>query len=201
MRVLALLYWRLAATYTASRFNWLYYLNHDPFGVEHTPYERCKREALLRFIAQRHHTNALDLGCGTGIQTKRLAPYCDHILGVDFSAKAISLAKASCKDETNIMFTLEDIRIFCGGDKYPLYPKYDLLVCSEVLYYLDAHSLDAVIESFASISTLNAWLVLVGRADDQYVFPRFVSRFILIDRIENCEWRRPFAVSLFKRVV
>ena len=184
--------------YTAGRFDWLYRLDRDPFGVEHTSYERCKREALLGFVAKRHHIVALDLGCGTGIQTKRLAPFCDHILGVDFSHKAISLAKLHCKDEAKITFTIEDIRAFCAKNKHSPSPKYDLLVCSEVLYYLDPMGLDSVIENLKEMSRSNTWLVLVGRADDQYVLPKFDSKFSLIDRIENHAWPRPFTVSLFE---
>src|SRR2546429_3292798 len=106
VRLIRLLPWPLRRAFlcTATGFDWLYRRNPDPFGVEHTPYECCKREALLKIVAQRHHTHALDLGCGPGIQTKHLAAYCDHILGIDFSVRAISLAKARCKDEAKIAF-------------------------------------------------------------------------------------------------
>jgi len=190
-RLLSLLYEKLDRSFTALRFDRLYRLCHDPYSVLNLPYELRKQDVILQFVSKKLHTNVLDIGCGTGIITKRLAPYCQHILGVDFSSKAISIAKMYCKDCDNISFVVTDIR------KFEDTKKYDLFVCSEVLYYLNTQDLDIITQKIAKMATPTAWLLIVGRADDIYVIPMLHKNFALLDRVEEPNCHRPFAVSLF----
>lgn len=190
MRFLVTLYRKLDWSYSAVRFDRMYHLDKDPYAVAKSSYERCKQDVLLKFVGRRRHTNALDIGCGTGVLTKRLAPYCHRVLGIDFSSKAIPLAKERCRDDKHISLAVEDIRNFQSRERY------DLFVCSEVLYYMQAHDLDGVIDKIAKASAPDAWLVVVDGADDAYTISRLRKRFILMDRVEDSGWDRSFAVSL-----
>lgn len=51
--------------------------------------------ARLRYALPyvRMHYNVLDLGCGTGWNTKYVSLYCEHIWGIDISDEAIRYAK------------------------------------------------------------------------------------------------------------
>jgi hypothetical protein len=76
--------------------------------------------------------------------------------------------------------------------------RYDLFVCSEVLYYLNARDLGEVVGRMARMSAPRAKLILVGKAGDDYVVPRVERWFKLVDRTEDHGWYRPFAVCLFE---
>lgn len=193
MKFLAVLYRQLDKFYTVRHFDLSYRLDPDPWDVANNPYKRHKADVLLEVVARRRHKNAIDIGCGPGILTQRLAAYCDHILGIDFSPKAISLAETRCKDEPHIAFAVGDIRNFNHSGTY------DLLICSEVLrymYYQDRRGLENTIDKLAELSAPDAWLVVVAAADDP-TLPKLERRFKLMDRLEERGWDRPFAVSLF----
>lgn len=77
----------------------------------------------LRLAAQHKPTRALDVGCGTGGLTVRLAQYASSVLGVDSSIDAIRLANARhgdvpnvsfrCLDEGGIGFEIADFAVVC----------------------------------------------------------------------------------------
>jgi 2-polyprenyl-3-methyl-5-hydroxy-6-metoxy-1,4-benzoquinol methylase len=168
-------------------------MDPDPWDVASNPYKRHKADVLLEVVARRRHKNAIDIGCGPGILTQRLAAHCDHILGIDFSPRAISLAEERCKDDSRIAFAVGDIRNFNHS------ARYDLLVCSEVLdcmFYQDPRGLENSLEKLAELSAPDAWLVVVGATNDR-TLPDLERRFKLIDRVEDRGWRRPFAISVF----
>jgi predicted TPR repeat methyltransferase len=79
--------------YSAQRFDRLYQLDSDPFGVEHTASELCKQELLLSLISPRTYHHALDVGCGTGVISRYIAVFCDYLVGIDFSTEAIAQAQ------------------------------------------------------------------------------------------------------------
>ena len=191
MKFLSALYRRLDRTHSARLFDISYRLDGDPWSVADNPYERHKADMLLEVVARRRHTNAIDIGCGPGILTQRLAAYCDHILGIDFSPKAISLARERCKDDKHISFAVGDIRNFNHSGKY------DLLICAEILYYLNPQDLDKTLKKIAELAAPDGWLIVLGFADNDPSLPPLKRRFKLLEHIENREWPRPFAVSLF----
>lgn len=184
-------------SFSESYFDQIYRLDSDPWGEgAESGYELCKADMLLKVVARRHHKNAMDIGCGSGNLTKRFATYCDHLLGLDISAEAISLAETLCKDDKHVSFVAGDIHHIEHNTKY------DLFICAEVLYYLSAQDLDNLLEKIAELSTPDAWLVVLLPADNKYVnnyiFPSLKKRFKLVDQIEHNEQDRPFVISLME---
>jgi len=182
-------------SFSENYFNQIYRLDSDPWGEgAESGYETCKADLLLKVVARRPHKNAIDIGCGSGILTKRFAAYCDHILGLDISAEAIALAEAGCKDDEQISFAVGDIHHLKQSTKY------DVFICAEVLYYLNAQDLDKLLEKIAELAMPDAWLVILLPVHNQYVinyiFPSLKRRFKLMDQIENSEQDRPFVISL-----
>ncbi len=51
--------------------------------------------------------NALDLGCATGRTTFELAKFCDHVTGIDFSARFIKMA-LEMRDKGSIRYAIAD---------------------------------------------------------------------------------------------
>lgn len=54
----------------------------------------------------------LDLGCGTGKLTRKLAEYGFDMIGVDNSYEMLDIAKESTDEEQNILYLLQDMREF-----------------------------------------------------------------------------------------
>jgi peptidoglycan/xylan/chitin deacetylase (PgdA/CDA1 family)/SAM-dependent methyltransferase len=101
----------------------------DPCAYE-SEYEVIKREQILAFLPAKKIANALELGCAEGHFTLRLAPVVEHLTAVDISGRALTRAQARCRDHRNIVFRRLDL------DTDEISSSFDLIVCSEVLYYL-----------------------------------------------------------------
>ncbi|HXD53678.1 MAG TPA: class I SAM-dependent methyltransferase, partial [Solirubrobacteraceae bacterium] len=82
---------------------------------------------------------ALELGCSIGVFTEQLAPRCGHLLALDFSAPAIALAERRVGGLENV-----ELRRASFPDEAPA-GRWDLIVCSEILYYLQPPELERAI--------------------------------------------------------
>jgi 2-polyprenyl-3-methyl-5-hydroxy-6-metoxy-1,4-benzoquinol methylase len=191
MRLLALLYGRLDRSHTPARFDRFYQLDPDPFGAKGSKYELSKQDRLLQLISRRAEYHALDVGCGNGFLSKRIAAHCTHLHGIDFSKKAVELAQKNCQELSNTTFAVEDIRSFSSLELY------DLIVCSEVLYYLQGAELDDVVRKLHQLAAADGWLALVGRAEAQIVPAALEKWFDLVDRVEDPDWYRPYSVNIY----
>jgi 2-polyprenyl-3-methyl-5-hydroxy-6-metoxy-1,4-benzoquinol methylase len=89
-----------------SPFDHLYAETHDPFGVElpQYRYQQRKYACLLSMLPQRHYRNILDVGCGLGTFTRKLAPFGEQVLGTDISGEAISQARRLSGSHLNITY-------------------------------------------------------------------------------------------------
>lgn len=63
---------------------------------------------LLRHLPSHVH-NTLEIGCGTGTFSRRLAEHFDHVLAIDLSPEMIRLARERSTQFPNIDFQLADI--------------------------------------------------------------------------------------------
>jgi len=144
---------RLEAPY----FDALYERSPDPWDFETSPYEQHKYARTLAALGrpERRFSRALEVGCSIGVLTERLAPRCDAILAVDLSALAVGRARARLTGWPNV--TVERRRL---PEQMPGGP-FDLLLCSEVLYYWDAPLLRAAAPVLAGALSPGGSLVAV----------------------------------------
>jgi 2-polyprenyl-3-methyl-5-hydroxy-6-metoxy-1,4-benzoquinol methylase len=191
MRFLALLYGRFDRSHTPERFNRFYWLDKDPFGAKNSKYETSKQDRLLELISRRKSQRGLDVGCGNGYLTRRIAEHCQHLEGIDFASRAIHLAQENCKEQSDISLNVADIRSYESDEPF------DLLICSEVLYYLQGQELEDVVDKLYRLSHQGAWLAVVGRADAKVVPDSLKKRFNIVDQVEDREWYRPYAISIY----
>ncbi len=61
-----------------------------------------------KFLNEMKNKNILDLGCGTGIQTFRIAPICNKIIGIDISTQLLEKATKKCSNLNNVTFKEAD---------------------------------------------------------------------------------------------
>ena len=111
-------------------FENLYSSSRDPWGFETSEYERRKYERTLGVLKDRRYRRALEVGASIGVFTEMLAPWCDKLLGVDVSEKALSVARERLAGFGHVRLELREL-----PEEMPEGP-FDLILASEVLYYL-----------------------------------------------------------------
>jgi predicted TPR repeat methyltransferase len=124
-----------SARVSAERFERLYEASEDPWDYRSSEYERAKYAATLTALGPGRYGRALETGCSIGVFTELLAQRCDRLVGLDFSSRALALAGERLASATNVQLVLGSFpeQVPSGG--------WDLVVCSEVLYYLDRPAL------------------------------------------------------------
>lgn len=117
-----------------SFFDAMYAAAEDPWSMRTRWYERRKYALTTAVLPRERYDEGLEVGCSVGELTARLADRCDRLTGWDASAAAVARAAARVGGAGHVR--IEQAAV---PDR-PL-PQVDLLVLSEVLYYLDAPDL------------------------------------------------------------
>lgn len=102
------------------------YRHPDPYAIGLSPYEQQKYAAVMDALSGRRFRRVLEVGCGEGDLSVRLAGHAEALLGVDISTAAVERAAARVPSATFVRRTLP--REMPDG-------TFDLIVCSDVLYY------------------------------------------------------------------
>jgi protein-L-isoaspartate O-methyltransferase len=139
----------------ALDFDRIYDEDPDPWKLESSPYERHKHAATLAALRGGPYHRALEIGCASGVFTARLATRCTNVVAIDFSRRALAMAKRRLASVDNV-----EVRLGSFPEDAPAGP-WSIVVCSEVLYYLDAPALEAAIAWLAEQLTGGASVVAV----------------------------------------
>ena len=125
-------------------FEALFASGADPWGYT-SAYEQGKYDQTLSLIDGSRPRRALELACAEGHFTRQLAPRVEQLVASDVSTVALRRARQRCADLDNVEFEYHDL----FSD--PISGRYDLIVCSEVLYYAgDRGRLDHAAQSIAA---------------------------------------------------
>jgi SAM-dependent methyltransferase len=117
-------------TMDRSAFEQRYREDPDPWGYTHSPYEREKYEATLEACGDGPFAAALELGGSIGVFSELLAPRCQALTTIDLAPTAVSAARARLTAHPHV-----DVRLGVLPQDLPD-GRYDLVVASEILYYL-----------------------------------------------------------------
>jgi SAM-dependent methyltransferase len=120
-------------------FAGLYQRSDDPWLLRDRWYERRKRALTLAALPDERYRRAYEPGCANGELTAELALRCDELLAADLNPAAVELARRRVAH-------LQHVRVeqrAMPGD----WPdgEFDLIVISEVAYYLKEAQLDGLI--------------------------------------------------------
>ncbi len=110
----------------------------DPWGFVDRWYEERKRALTLAALPQRRYRSGFEPGCSLGVLTLDLAGRCDTLLATDVSSEALSRAAARLAGAPHVR--LAQAALPAG---WPA-GTFDLVVLSELLYYLGDADLVAV---------------------------------------------------------
>ena len=146
---------RRPITLDPDYFKGMYATESDPWQFATSAYERGKYAATLAALPQPHYASGLDVGCSIGVFTHQLCPRCDALIGLDVVPSVLDSARARCADCPNVSFRLAAV----PGD----WPdgRFDLIVISEVAYYLDRADLARLVARVEGALLPDADIVLV----------------------------------------
>ncbi|HWP93191.1 MAG TPA: trifunctional glycosyltransferase/class I SAM-dependent methyltransferase/polysaccharide deacetylase [Thermodesulfobacteriota bacterium] len=137
-----------------AHFEELFSKSPDPWNYTN-PYEQTKYEQTLSLIPDEPIEKALELACAEGHFTVQLAPRVKHLLAADISQIALRRAADRCNNLKNVAFQCLDIT------KDPIPGQFDLIVCSEVLYFVgDQKKLRTTAEKLANCLNPGGYLLM-----------------------------------------
>jgi SAM-dependent methyltransferase len=128
--------------YRREYFEDLYGRSEDPWEFATSEYEKRKYGRTLAALEGRRFPRALEAGCSIGVFTAMLAPYCDELLAVDTSERAVELARERLSDFRQVRVERRTL-----PEETPEGP-FDLIVASEFLYYLTEDLMLATLRRF-----------------------------------------------------
>ena len=119
-------------------FDRVYSGAEDPWGFATRWYEQRKYALLLAALPAASYASALEIGCSVGVLTAQLAKRCTSLLALDASRAALETASARVPPSV-------ELRLATVPEDWPA-GSYDLVVLSEVGYYLDRSDLGRLLD-------------------------------------------------------
>ncbi len=129
--------------------------NIDPWNYTGSPFEHFKRNVLLRACGCRTYGRGLELACAIGETTRYLSRRCLRLLAVDSSPTALAEAKRRLRGNSKVSFRLTML-----PEQMPHGP-FDLIVASEIVYYLSPHALDELLRRLHAAAAPSGRIVIL----------------------------------------
>lgn len=118
----------------------LYVGSDDPWGFRESAYEQAKFAATRAALTRDAYASALEVGCGNGELARHVAPLCARYAGLDAIESALAAARRAVPEGRFLQGFLP-----CDLPD----GNHDLILVSEVLYFLDCPGLDALASQMA----------------------------------------------------
>jgi SAM-dependent methyltransferase len=140
---------------THADFEARYKANPDPWGYQTSDYERRKYDATLEACGNGPYHRALELGSSIGVFSARLAPRCHSLVTVDAAPSAVA-------DARRRLAGMPFVQVLRGAIPEAI-PEgsFDLVVASEILYYLEPAELAATLARLREVLAPRGRLVAV----------------------------------------
>jgi LmbE family N-acetylglucosaminyl deacetylase/SAM-dependent methyltransferase len=163
-----------SATLSRDYFETLYTGSDDPWSFETSEYELSKYVATVNAIPAGVYYSGLELGCSIGVLTEMLSQKCKELTAMDISEVALERAKKRLEERPSVRFILGGI-----PDDFPA-GEHDLIIISEVGYYLSKADLLTLRKQVTASLSDNGVLVLVH-------WTHFVKDYPLTgDQVHEC---------------
>lgn len=131
-----------------SYFDEMYAAADDPWEVKSRWYEQRKRDILVAALPEQQYAFAFEPGCSIGGLTGPLAARSHRLLAVDASTRAVATASRRLADKPWV-----EVRQAIVPEDWPRDRTFDLVVLSELLYYLDKATLSELLD--LTVATLS----------------------------------------------
>ena len=126
-------------------FEGVYRDSDDPWGFRTRWYEQRKYALTLASLPRPRYRRGLEPGCSVGVLTEMLAARCDDVVATDVVDSVLARTRNRLRDLTNV-----DMRRWSLGAPWTDLGTFDLVVLSEVAYYLDADALRSALADVVS---------------------------------------------------
>jgi SAM-dependent methyltransferase len=147
-------------------FDGVYAAADDPWSLASRWYERRKYAITVAALPRERYARGLEVGCSVGVLTEMLAESCEALLALDIAASAVRSAAARTAALPQVH--VEQRRLpeaWPGG-------TFDLIVLSEVLYYLSAGDAAGLLKRAAEALEPAGTLVVVHWRHPVADYPR-----------------------------
>ncbi|MCU1761940.1 nodulation S family protein [Pseudomonas sp. 14P_8.1_Bac3] len=134
-------------------FDGLFAGNDDPWAFRQRWYEQRKRAITLAALPRPRYRSIFEPGCANGELSADLATRCDRLLCYDTASAAVALARTRLS-----LFDHAEVHQGRLPGDWPN-EQFDLIVLSEVGYYLDADDLNQLIQHAAQSLTADGQLL------------------------------------------
>lgn len=134
----------------------LYAAHADPWGHLTRPYEHAKHRDTVAAAGPGPVEEAIEIGCGNGALSLRLAPLCRRLTAIEAIPAALATARARLDAHRHVTL----LPGIAPRDLPEMRP--DLVVLSEVLYFLEARDIDALAAWIRARSAPGCRLVVVN---------------------------------------
>jgi SAM-dependent methyltransferase len=139
----------------AAEFERRYRRDGDPWGYGSSAYELAKYDATLTACGPGPFTSGLELGGSIGLFSGQLAPRCEALTTIDCSPTAVRAAQVQLGGFPRARALVGEIPDAIGPGSH------DLVVASEILYYLDDAALTATLERLQDVLVPGGRMVAV----------------------------------------
>jgi hypothetical protein len=127
-------------TLPPTYFEAMYADSVDPWGFASRWYERRKYALTLAALPRERYQRGFEPGCSIGVLTGLLAGRCDYLLATDVAGAAVAGARQAVAS-----YDWVDVAERAVPHDWPD-GGFDLIVLSEIGYYLDADDLEVLLD-------------------------------------------------------
>lgn len=120
-------------------FHELYASAPDPWNYATSWYEQRKYALTVATLPRARYRSAFEPGCSIGVLSELLAARCERLLATDINSTALTQASKRLEGFEGVEVEQRAI-----PESWPS-EKFDLVVLSELAYYFDATTLDAIV--------------------------------------------------------
>jgi SAM-dependent methyltransferase len=144
------------ASHGPGHFRRLYEASQDPWQYRTSPYEQSKYRRTVASLGARKFHSGFEAGCSIGVLTRLLARRCERLLAVDIVERPLRSARTMCATQPWVRFERMEIPAEWPDDAF------DLIVLSEVLYFLSPAGIAAAADRVGATLESNGVVLLVN---------------------------------------
>lgn len=127
---------------SSQYFQRLYQQDADPWKVRQRWYEHRKRDIVMACLPDQRYRRAFEPACGNGQLTAALAQRAEYLTASDMSPEAVKLTRQHLRREHDSDASRVTLACQTMPLEWPLDASFDLIVISEMLYYLRESDLE-----------------------------------------------------------
>ncbi len=183
-------------------FDEVYSANTDPWNFEGSDYERAKYAVTINALTKPLYHNVFEIGCSIGVLSEMIMNKCENLLAVDAVEAPLVKARQRLSAYPNVQVKRMTVPADFGNEMY------DLIIISEVAYYLDNAALGMLRKKTMKQLIKGGQLLMVHWTPLVHDYPQtgnYVNDYFLeLDKIElkhlQQQRHETYRLDLFEKI-